>query len=365
MDLVEVVEGKTRLLVPRGSLDLDTPPKDPAFFNPYARFSRDMAILAYRAYKSNGEMIDALAGIGARGLRAVNEVERVEHVYINDINPKAIEIAKRISEINSIKNCTFSIKSANRVLVESERVEIVEIDPFGTPAYYLDNGVRAVKDEGMICITATDTPVLQGLYPRIALRRYYGSSLRCEYSNEIGLRLILGLLAMIAARLEMGIRPLFVHSVRNHLRVYSKVMFGRRYADTMLDNLKCVYHCRWCNGRGMDEECKSCMRRMSSIGPLWVGSIFDKQFIEYMINAYDESLDKRCIKILSIARDEVDLLSYYSMDQISKRLKVAPLRIERILDILRSNGFKASRTSLMLNGFRTDADYSTIIRLLS
>ncbi|MEM4274493.1 MAG: hypothetical protein QXK74_05940 [Candidatus Nitrosocaldaceae archaeon] len=365
MNLIEIVEGKTKLLIPKDSLNSNTPPKDPAFFNPKARMSRDMAVLAYRAYQDKAEIIDALAGIGARGLRAVKEAENIRYAYINDINPQAIEIAKEISKINDILNCKFSICPANRLLVESERVSIVEIDPFGTPVYYIDNAIRAVKDGGMICITATDTPVLQGLYPRIALRRYYGLSLRSEYSNEIGLRLMLGLLAFTAARLELAIKPLFVHAIRNHLRVYAKIIVSRKGADSMLDNLKCVYHCFKCNNRGLDKTCTNCMKDMNRVGPLWIGEIFDKEFVNKMKNAYDETLDKRCMKVLSIAEDELDVISYYTIDEISKRLRITPIKLEQIVYRLKSNGFKASRTSLMLNGFKSDADYNTILKILA
>ncbi|GIU70673.1 MAG: tRNA (guanine(10)-N(2))-dimethyltransferase [Candidatus Nitrosocaldaceae archaeon] len=360
MKLVEIVEGRTKLLVPEESLKHHQPPKQPVFFNPNARISRDIAILAYKAF--NGKvLLDALGGIGVRGIRAKNEVG-IE-AYINDINPNAIELAKKIAEINNIE-CMFSNEEANKFLLSVNRGDIVELDPFGTPAYYIDNALRAVKDQGMICLTATDTPVLQGLHNRVAERRYYGRSLRVEYSNELALRLLLGLLARVAGRLDLAIKPLFVHSIRNHMRVYAKITVSSTEADKMLDSLGLLYHCFRCNNRGIDEYCKYCNKSMSKAGALWNDNIFDKQFIEKMLNAYNQTFDKYCKKILLIAKDELDIPLYYALDGISKRLKIAPPKLDKIIQLLKDNGFQASRTSLMLNGFKTDADYHQIINII-
>ncbi len=46
----EITEGTTKLLVPNRSLIDKTPPKEPAFFNPRAKKTRDFSILAYGAF---------------------------------------------------------------------------------------------------------------------------------------------------------------------------------------------------------------------------------------------------------------------------------------------------------------------------
>jgi tRNA (guanine26-N2/guanine27-N2)-dimethyltransferase len=103
---------------------------------------------------------------------------------------------------------------------------------------------------------------------------------------------------------------------------------------------------------------------MSKAGMLWIDNIFDKQFINKMIEAYDQTLDKYCKKILMLAKDELDIPLYYAIDEISKQLKIAPPKLDKTIDMLRDEGFEASRTSLMLNGFRTNADYKQIIDII-
>ena len=46
----EIVEGKTKIVVPKKSLTEKVPPKKPAFFNPKAKLNRDFSIIAYAGF---------------------------------------------------------------------------------------------------------------------------------------------------------------------------------------------------------------------------------------------------------------------------------------------------------------------------
>ena len=48
-EIIEIIEGGTKLLVPKGSMTEKVPPKEPAFFNPRASLSRDLSIIACSA----------------------------------------------------------------------------------------------------------------------------------------------------------------------------------------------------------------------------------------------------------------------------------------------------------------------------
>ena len=126
-DIIEIVEGKTRIRVPNDSLTQKVPPMEPAFFNPKAKYNRDFSIIAYSAFwkKFDGPKIflDGLSGIGARSLRVANEIDGVDKVIANDVNPKALDLAKESSEINSLKNFEISensIESFNAIIAPIE-----------------------------------------------------------------------------------------------------------------------------------------------------------------------------------------------------------------------------------------------------
>ena len=378
--LQEISEGITKLLVPSNSLTEKIPPKSPAFFNPNARLNRDLSMIAYKAYESgasNRSMADALAGVGARSVRAAVEVKELDEVYINDANPIAVDIARQSSALNSVENkCKFSVNEVCKFLIEhsfkGSRFGIVDLDPFGTPAPYIDCALRAVCDGGLLSVTATDTPVLCGIYPDVCTRRYYGRSINTEYGNEVGLRLILGLISMIASRLELGIKPLFVHSTRNYLRVYVLVSVGSQHADAMPNKMGYIYHCFSCSSRSYGNRndsqqiCDKCKKSMKTVGQLWIGSIFDEVFVNSMLQTVgDCTVDKRCNKLLSIASEEVNLPpTYFSVDRIAEMLKAAPPSISSIIEKLKDSGFAASRTSLKMTGFKTDAKYDEVLEVL-
>ena len=173
-EIVEILEGNTRLLIPALSLTENIPPKDPAFFNPSAKLSRDMSILAYRAFLGDTSskkrtFADSFSGIGARGLRVAVEVPEIEEVYMNDINPLAIVLSRKAAELNTvIRKCNFSVNEVCKFLIthptrDEQRFGVVDLDPFGSPAQYVDCLLRSVLDSGLISVTATDTAVLCGV----------------------------------------------------------------------------------------------------------------------------------------------------------------------------------------------------------
>src|SRR5207244_12220510 len=138
------------------------------FFNPAAKLNRDLSVLAYRAYLpflSRKTLADSFTGIVARALRIAVEVPEVEYIYGNDINPIAIETAKKAAKINSVDNkCHFSINEVCKFLLngdrEGERFGMVDLDPFGTTAKQIDCVIRAVLDVVHELITATESVAL-------------------------------------------------------------------------------------------------------------------------------------------------------------------------------------------------------------
>jgi len=91
-EIVEIIEGDTKMLVPIGSIKNNVPPKEPAFFNPKAKLNRDFSIISYSAFTENFDgpkiFLDGLSGLGARGLRVKKEIKKIEKVIINDLNPE-------------------------------------------------------------------------------------------------------------------------------------------------------------------------------------------------------------------------------------------------------------------------------------
>ncbi|HWS19567.1 MAG TPA: tRNA (guanine(10)-N(2))-dimethyltransferase [Nitrososphaera sp.] len=374
-EFVRTVEGRTILMVPKYSLTAKAPPKMPAFFNPAAKLNRDLSILAYSAFAASfgkKTFADSFTGIGARALRVAVEVPEVEQVYCNDINCIAIEAAKEAARLNSvIDRCHFSIDDVCKFLLkgdkEGDRYSIVDLDPFGTPARHVDCVLRSVVDNGLVSITATDTAVLWGVYPEVCLRRYYGKPLNNSYGNETAIRLLLSLTALTASRLELAIKPVFVHATKHYLRVYAKMSVSSSRANNVYNNIGYLMHCFQCGHRFNTKEygkgkCELCNTSLAVGGQLWTGSLYEKEFVKKML---EQDPDRQCKKVLEAAMEEASEIPYYfRTDEISSKLKSNTHSVQRIIEKLHAAGFVASETALNTSAFKTDARIDSILNVL-
>lgn len=373
---IKIVEGKTTLLVPKVSVDTNIPPKMPAFYNPQAKLNRDLSIFIYKAMakklSGHARIADSLSGVGARGVRVAVEAPEISEVFMNDLNPIAIDYAKASAKINEVHDrCSFTVMDASRFLIEhaspKNRFEIVDVDPFGSPVPYLDCVVRAVKDKGLISITATDTAVLCGIYPKVSARKYFGYSLNTEYCHEIGIRLLLGALAHSAMRLDIGINPLFSHSTRHYIRIYATIASGARYADETRDSLGYILHCFNCFNRKMssmiEKNCDECGSIFRFAGPLWIKEIHDKDFLLHLLNKI--TLTKECEKMIRNSLNEADMPpTYYIPDKIADRLQLTVPRLNDIIDAIKNKGYRAIKSAINPKGIKTDAPSSVIIGIM-
>jgi len=368
----EIIEGDTKLLVPKKSLTDKVPPKKPAFFNPRAKVNRDFSIIVYAAFLKNFQgpkiFLEGMSGIGARGLRVSNEL-KVEDTIINDLNPTALKMSEYSANQNNLKNIKFSENEVCRFLSihskKGERGSIVDIDPFGSPATFFDCGIRATMHGGILSTTATDLQVLNGLFQEACKRKYGGVPIRVEYGNEMAIRLVLGCLRIVAARLGVEIIPMFVESEMHYYRTYVKIL----NRPDQKENLGYILHCKNCGHRRIaieqKQECELCESKISIAGPLWIGSIFDKEFIQNMlIEIPNLKVDKVCEKTIQKCLAESEMpATYFTVDEIASKMKASPPKLEKAIQNLQKNNFTASVTAFNPTGFRTSANIKEIIEI--
>jgi len=368
----EIIEGKTKLLVPKKSITEKVPPKKPVFFNPRAKLNRDFSVIAYAAFIKNFQgpkiFLEGLSGTGARGLRVANEL-KIENIVINDLNPTALKIAEYSAKLNNIKNIEFSEKEVCRFFSnhsrKGERGSIIDIDPFGSPAAFFDCGIRATMHGGILSTAATDLQVLNGLFQGACKRKYGGIPVRTEYGNEIAIRLVLGCLRVVAARLGVQVIPLFVESDMHYYRSYVKVL----NRPDQQENIGYILHCKNCGHRKItleqEQECELCKLKISIAGPLWIGNIFNKEFIQDMLlEVQNLEVDKVCEKTLHKCLAESEMPgTYFTLDEIASKMKSSPPKLENAVLNLQKNNFVASVTSFSPTGFRTDAKINEIMKV--
>ena len=379
-------EGATSVVVPKLEAFVEepweyAPSKAPVFYNPIMELNRDLAVLALQAYQKMVDrklsVCEPLSGCGIRGIRLAIEVEGVSRIVLNDISEKAAKLARfnvqrnnlgnRISVMNEDANLLLSRYAAPR-----RRFDYIDVDPFGSPVPYIDSAIRAIRNHGLIALTATDLAPLCGVYPKACLRKYGGRPLRTEYCHELAVRLLAGCLTMMAARHDIGIRVLFSHSTDHYVRVYAVAQYGAKLADKSVQKMGHILHCFTClhreTSRGMFssfiQECPECGSGISAAGPLWLGKTSDEELWALMERALKGGKfknQKTIHKLLSLSRDEAEAPpTYYVTDKICDKLNLPIPPLIQVMKELRKAGFQATPTHFNSRGIRTGASAKVV-----
>jgi tRNA (guanine26-N2/guanine27-N2)-dimethyltransferase len=375
-----ITEGSADLLIPKLSLYARgeseyIPHLAPVFYNPRMQLNRDIAVLALQVYqKSAGRPLrvtDPLTGCGVRGIRFALEVQGLESVEINDLNPLAADLAKANIDRNHLAGkVKVSNLDGNLFLTMNaspkKRFDVVDLDPFGSPSPFLDSAVRALSNHGLLAVTATDTSPLCGVEPNACIRKYMGKPLRSEYCHEVALRLIANALVFTAAKYDLGPKLLLSYSIGHYFRVYARLERGARRADTAVNSLGYILHCFHCLNRtstlGLAQElntrCPRCGSRMQVAGPLWLGPLVDSDFCQKMVTEAAESTVhlERGRKLLTLLAEEAKTApTYYVIDKVCDRLDTPIPPRETIINELRDRGFTATRTHFAPAALKTNA----------
>ena len=381
-------EGKVQVLVPKleayGVVPSDyAPSRAPVFYNPVMEFNRDLTVLAFQAFQSmvNHEIsiCDPFTSQGVRGLRFAAEIKKVKKVLISDINEQACKLAKHNVQLNGLEDkIAVKHKDANAILScnasPKKRFDIVDIDPFGTPVPFIDSAVRAIKNNGLLASTATDLAPLCGVHAKACIRKYGGRPLRTEYCHELAVRLLAGCTATVAAKHDIGIKVLFSHSSEHYIRLYTQIAYGAKKSDESIKALGYILHCFNCYHRETTHQpfrnlqCPECGSKMDWAGPLWIGNIFDQNFIEAIMKQNKSVAFKnssRITKLLSLTKDETSAsITYFVVDKLSGKLGLPSPSIQSFISALHKDGFQAVQTHFNTRGVRTDAPVSLMHKLI-
>ncbi|MCW3998504.1 MAG: tRNA (guanine(10)-N(2))-dimethyltransferase, partial [Candidatus Bathyarchaeota archaeon] len=271
-------------------------------------------------------------------------------------------------------------KDANLLLSQHgaprQRFDVIDVDPFGSPVPYLDTALRALRNSGLLALTATDLAPLCGVHSKACKRKYGGKPLRTEYCHETAIRLLTGCVATTAAKYDIGINLLFNHSNDHYIRVYIQIQYGAKKADISVHNLGYILHCFGCFHRETTknpfskriEKCPECNSKMNWIGPLWLGEIFNKRFCDLM-NEESKHVafrnNGKISKIIALAKGEIEgPETYFVIDKISDKLSLPVPSVSSIIQKLQDRGFCAVPTLFNTRGIRTNAPALTMQNLL-
>lgn len=368
-----VKEGSTKLEVPEIDEKKFPPSSSGIFFNPRMESNRDLSVASVRAVDVK-KYFDAHSATGARAIRVANEVERDIEVVANDWSKSAIKYIEKNKRLNDV-SVKISQKDARIALYDS-KYDFIDLDPFGSPVPFLDAAVDSLLDEGYLALTATDTAPLCGSHIKAGLRRYGARTLRTPYHKEIGVRVLLGKTIRKGVEEDKALIPQLSYYDSHYFRVYCKNKEGAKSSNKLVEEIGVIQHCFGCGKREirkgylpiLKERC-SCGEKFRNAGPLFLGELHHRGFVEKILETIEDSSLKtkeKNMRLLKTCINEINLPpGFYDVHKVCKRLSVSAPRTKALLKELRSRGYNAVRTHFEPTGFKTNAGIKEINKVVS
>lgn len=247
-DCEELVEGLARVIFPKGQV----------FYNPVQVVNRDLSVLVIRwlqRQRPNKKLrvLEALSATGLRAIRYAKEIPNVSHVLANDLEPAAVQtIARNVAHNGSsvdgvvVPNCGDAINVMTAAREPSSQYDVVDLDPYGGAAPFLDSAVQAVCDGGVLAVTCTDLAVLCGNSPETCYARYGGAPLKGPHTHEMAVRLVLHAISAAANRHGRSIEVLLCTKIDFYVRLFVRVRDSKAVAQLTHSRTSSVFQCTSC-----------------------------------------------------------------------------------------------------------------------
>ena len=280
-----------------------------------------------------------------------------------------------------------------RVAMMESAFQWVDLDPFGSPVSFLDSALQCLSRSGVLEVTATDTAALTGSSPSSMARRYGAKGLVDIYAHDDAVRILLGLIATSAARLDKKIKPILALFDGHHVRVSVQLKTSKEGASEITQNMG------W-RVRGEDVPYRfvthpNADQLENASGPMWIGPLWDAEIAGRMSEEKaiqmcspslaqlqqmrasglvweDEDIEysqrelRRSVRYIA---DAADLMSrnhlLINLDSLPKWAGTggAP-KMEKIIAALQQLNFAAARLPDLEPVFVTDAAFADVIKIV-
>lgn len=319
------------------------------FYNPTMAVNRDFSAIVLSKWPHPlGSVLDGLAATGAWGVRMALETG-VGHVTFNDWSTYATPLIRANLRRNRIV-AEVHTGPLSAILGE-ERYDFVDIDPFGPPTPFLRPVFERVKESFGIGITATDTAVLCGTYPKACIKRYGARPLRSAQGAEIGLRILLAYCQRLASEQGQQIRPVLAFSAEHFLR--ADVLVAPGSGSSPIGHVVRAGPGRLIAASGATRD---------AIGPLWLGPLADAAVMRRLQPSAWTSVASG--RLLSVLKSEAEMPPFFvTTDELAAEGHRSPPRLDRFIEVLREIGYRATRTHFHPRGIKTDAPTQDCLRV--
>ncbi|EGN95938.1 hypothetical protein SERLA73DRAFT_111881 [Serpula lacrymans var. lacrymans S7.3] len=368
-------------------------------------------------------LLEALSATGLRSIRYAKEIPLVRYVIANDLSSSATAAMKRNIDLNGLgvptevkgtdspQPSTAEEKSrtgSGKVRInegdacalmyehrsEKNRVDVVDLDPYGTAAPFIDAAVQCVNDGGLLCVTCTDLSVLATTnYPEKCYSNYGGIPVKAEYCHEAALRLVLNTISTSAGRYGRYIQPLLSLSIDFYVRIFVRIHSAPIEVKKAASKTATYYICAGCQsfyeqplgriiekvheksgnvnhqfktqvGPPVPQRCPECDSPFHVAGPMWSSDIHDHKFVSKVLDHLEEHQElygtaTRMKGMLTVAKEELDTPFYFTPSKIAGFFHSMCPPLDDVASALLHAGHQVSRShacpgSLKTSGTRQD-----------
>lgn len=328
--------------------------KDEVFLNENKKFDRDIHILLLNSLGwKNKTYLDLMSASGLRAIRVAKETNCFKTVYANDYKKSALKSIKKNAENNNV-NLELLNFDAKHLLCSDNigGLDYIDVDPYGSPIYFIVDAMRRLSRGGIISVCATDTGALSGTYHSTCKRRYHSNSYLSEFYYESGIRILAKECINLCSTYDVALVPVFAHATRHYFRIYFKKVKGAKQADKLIKQIDSISYCPKCLHRevGVIEKCE-CGSKVEIIGPMFIGNLFDNYLVKKMSKKkeYEDFFSK------ILEEGENVMPWFYTTDRIAKKYKIVEPRMRDL---------KYARTHISPKGFKTNKDIKEIVKSL-
>jgi tRNA (guanine26-N2/guanine27-N2)-dimethyltransferase len=356
----KIKEGSTDVFVFKAKKDSKGPgsKRGVPFYNPSMELNRDLSVVFCQRFVDNcikpPILLDGLAASGIRGVRFANEIDGDFQVVVNDWDSDCYNLIKK--NIIKFKNADASNFNLNSLLSDN-KFDYIDIDPFGSPVYFIDSAIRSIKNNGVISCTATDTATLCGVYPKVCFRRYGAIPFHSIVMKEVGLRILIGFIARVAGIYDKGVNTLISYAADHYFRVYVSVKNNMTSANRSMSNFRVIKAGEQIGYRKTHKD----------VGPLWMGNLQNKKlFGDLRTILFGKKFGTRneLWQLLDILEEESDAPTFfYTTDSISSFTKSSSPKRDVLFKSLRNKGYNVYRTHFSSTGFKTNSSINMIEKM--
>lgn len=392
-----------------------------------------------KAHVPKFTILDALSASGLRALRYASEIPFVTRVTANDLDPAATKAINRNVEHNKLQSKIhvtqgnaiahmYTKIAASMSLTEKEimqgkavKYDVVDLDPYGTAANFLDAAVQSVTDTGgLLCITCTDAGVFaSNSYPEKAFALYGGIPIKGWHCHEVGLRLILNAIATSASRYGLYMEPLLSLSIDFYARVFVKIKKSPAAVKFTAGKTMLVYNCdagcgawstqmllrdreqpnkkgqgsfykhQFSQGPSAGQHCEHCGFKTHLAGPMYAGRLHNPEFIKRILSklpdadtgvygtterikgmlttALEEHLEGPPATFLSRESAWAEIEPYpffFTPTQLSKTVHCATPGENALRGAISHLGYRSTRSHCKPGSIKTDAPWDVLWHII-